>query len=148
MAHGLLLALFFLPVSKYCGPYGSCLFYFLNSQDSSNGEAMASWGPLKKILEKHLVSLLKCLLGSCKLGGVDREGGGLHHSEAWRLEVESGIVGNRGCGGKEQTRLPRPVQSKCSTGKGVRCLLLGTSVVKGKFFCKIGEAHADYRKWE
>lgn len=72
----------------------------------------------------------------------------MHHSEVWRPEVESGIVGNRGCGGEEQTRLPRPVQSKCSTGKGVWCLLLGTSVVKGKFSCKIGEEHADYRKWE
>lgn len=26
--------------------------------------------------------------------------------------------------------------------------MLVTSVVKGKFFSKIGEEHADYRKWE
>lgn len=29
--------------NKYCGPHGSCLFYFLSGQDSSKGEAMASW---------------------------------------------------------------------------------------------------------
>lgn len=41
LAHAFLLAL--LPVNKYCGPHGSSLFYFLSGQDSSKGEAMASW---------------------------------------------------------------------------------------------------------
>ena len=56
-------------------------------------------------------------------------------------------LGTEAVVGRSKRGSHRPVVSKCSTGKGVRCLLLGTSVVKSKF-CKIGEEHADYRKWE
>lgn len=57
-------------------------------------------------------------------------------------------LGTEAVVGRSKRGSHRLVASKCSTGKGVRCLLLGTSVVEGKFFCKIGEEHADYRKWE
>lgn len=70
---------------------------------------------------------------------IQRRGG-----RRWRvvsLETEAVV-------GRSKRGSHWPVASKCSTGKEVRCLLLGTSVVKSKFFCKIGEEHADYRKWE
>lgn len=57
------------------------------------------------------------------------------------LETEAGV-------GRRKRGTHRPVEHRCNTGKGVGCVLLGTSVIKGKFFSKIGEEHVDDRKRE